>query len=269
MNWNDQLKRARTHYENLRLAESYAILRRFFDRLPFEQQPEHTEFIGIFVRILCELGKNHELEFYLRELERLSRASPSPELKYQLGVVCMDINPPKMEKAKQLFEAILREPGAKVLHPKAKMMLADYFDRVQCDKAMCRSIIHSIDPVVDPDIQRLVDIWRAKVLMDEGRYEPAKDMLHSLLNEISLQQHWYPYFCSQLILANILILENRLDEAFHRIVLVRNLFHGKRLKTLQVQLQRTEKLLEQRKVQKKVQRKPSMERRSSAERKTA
>ena len=65
-----QLEEAKACFYSWRLVEAYNILRRYFDRLPFQPEPEHAEYIGLFVRTLAELGKDYELKFYVTELER-------------------------------------------------------------------------------------------------------------------------------------------------------------------------------------------------------
>ena len=74
------LEEAREHFYAWRMLEAYNIFRRFFDRLPFSPEKEHAEYIGPFVRVLFELGKEFELKFYLAELEKLYQKQKHPHI---------------------------------------------------------------------------------------------------------------------------------------------------------------------------------------------
>ena len=68
-----ELEKAKELFYDGRLLDSYNIFRRFYDRSAFlSQETGHADYIGYFVRILLELGKDFELKFYLSELEKLS-----------------------------------------------------------------------------------------------------------------------------------------------------------------------------------------------------
>ena len=123
------LEKAKVYFYSWRMLEAYNIYRRYFDRLPFAPEKEHAEHIGLFVRILFELGKEFELKFYLSELERHYEKSKAPFIAYTLGVVYSYSGQLKMEAARSLFEGIVKDPNAKSYHPRAKMMLADYYQR--------------------------------------------------------------------------------------------------------------------------------------------
>lgn len=227
-----QLEEAKTLFYSHRLVEAYNILRRFYDRLPFEQRPEHAEYIGMFARVLAELGKENDLRFYLSELERLYDQHRSPALGYQLGFVYTYLRDAKPEAAKRLFEEILKNPEAKQYHVKAKLMLADYYDSVQNDVGTCRQIIDSIKEVDVPELQVLVDIWRAKILKDEGQLAAAEAKLKELLPKIDIQRGWYAYYSAQLVLANLYLKEKRFQDAEGLIAEVRRIFENKRFKSM-------------------------------------
>lgn len=238
-----QLEEAKSLFYSHRLVEAYNILRRFYDRLPFEQRPEHAEYIAMFARILAELGKESDLKFYLAELERLYEKYKSPGLGYQLGFVYTytsrnDVMP---EVAKKLFEDILKNPEAKQYHVKAKLMLADYYDSVKNDIGTCRQIIDSIHEVDSPDLQQLVDIWRGKILRDEGQYAAAEAQLKDVLSRIDASRNWYAYYSAQLLLAYLYFLEKRFQEAEALIAEVRRIFENKRFKSMLAQFAVLEK----------------------------
>src|SRR5947207_172667 len=82
-----QLEQARAYFYSGNLSECYSLLRRYFDRLPFRPEPQHADFVGIFCRVLLELGREFELRFYLTELERLYETNKASYVGYTLGVV--------------------------------------------------------------------------------------------------------------------------------------------------------------------------------------
>lgn len=236
-----QLEEAKSFFVQLRLVEAYNILRRFYDRLPFEQSVEHAEYIGMFARILAELGKENDLRFYLGALEKLYEQCHSPALGYQLGFVYTYLRDPRQEDARRLFEEILKNPQAKQFHVKSKLMLADYYDAVKHDIGTCRQIIDSITEVEDSELAVLVEIWRAKVFKDERHYDLAEEKLKKILGQLLLPKDWYPFFSAQLILASLYITQKRFSEAEGLISEVRKTFETKRFKTLQEQISFLEK----------------------------
>ena len=66
-----ELEKAKEHFHKGKLLEAYNILRRYYDRLPFKPEKAHAIYIGMFMRVLSELGKRNELNFYMLALEKL------------------------------------------------------------------------------------------------------------------------------------------------------------------------------------------------------
>lgn len=235
-----QLEEARELFYSRRLVEAYNILRRFYDRLPFEHREEHAEYIGMFARVLAELGKENDLKFYLSELERLYEKHRSPGLGYQLGFLYRYLPKPRSEEAKRLFEEVLRNPAATQFHVKSKLMLANYYDEKN-DVGTCRQILDSIKEVPDNDTRLLVEIWRAKVLRDEDRLPESEKRLQDLIASLELPRDWYACFSAQLILANLYLRQKKFQEAEVLIVKIRETFENKRFKMMSVQLAGLEK----------------------------
>ena len=52
------------------LLETYTLLKRYFDRLPFHAEQEHSQLISMFVWCLGELGRENDLKFYVGQLEK-------------------------------------------------------------------------------------------------------------------------------------------------------------------------------------------------------
>ena len=241
-----QLEEARALFHLGRLGEAYNILRRYFDRLPFLPEKGHAEYIGIFARILLELGKEYELKFYMGELERHYEKSHDPSIAYPLAVVYAYLSEPKMETAKAVLEEILRNPAAAEYHAKAKMMLADYYERKD-DIAACRRIVDSIDHTPDNTTALLVEVWRGVVLLREGKYEEALSQLRSVTRDLSFETDWYVYFSAELNIAMILIEQGKMDEAKSVITEVKKIFEGRPFKSTQIQISALERQLEEKK----------------------
>ena len=234
------LMEAREHFACWRLLDAYTIFRRFFDRIPFRPEKGHAEFIGMFVRTLCELGKENELSFYQNELERHYRLLETSWMGFTLGVVYYHSTEPRMEMARQLFEKVLADPLAVEFHAKAKMFLANYYDRVKNDVATCRTLIDSISDVSDPALKPLVEIWKAKILRDEKSYPEAEKTYLAVLQGLDSKKDWYPYFCAKVGLAHLYLATLDRDRACDVIHEVKTLFEGRHFKSIQVQLRSLE-----------------------------
>jgi len=237
-----QLEEAKAYFYAWRLVEAYNIFRRFFDRLPFKPEKEHAEYIGMFVRTLVELGKEYELKFYVTELERWHDKVRMPEVAYSLAMTYRFLDPPKWEASHALFESVAKDPSAKSLHGKAKMMLANYYS-VKGDLAACHAIIHSIQ-TEDPSLLALVDIWKAYVARMEGRFEQSRALLETLLETLSPQKDWYAFFSAKVILSLTLLDLKKTAEVRATILEIKNLFAGRHFKSVQHQLKELEEMLQ-------------------------
>ena len=105
------MERGKELFYAWKLPEAYAIFRRFFDRLPFSPEPAHAIYLSFFIRCLLELGKERELEFYLRQIESLYEKWRTPDLAYQLAeVYCLGIQK-NIPKAKKILEGVISDPA--------------------------------------------------------------------------------------------------------------------------------------------------------------
>jgi len=231
-----QLEEARAYFYSWKLTEAYVILRRFFDRMPFRIEKEHAEYISIFVRILGELGKNNELKFYVGELEKIGKRARDPVVTFTLAVVYLNLVEARPEAAKELLESVIADPQGAEFHAKAKIFLANYYDRYRGDIGACRRIIDSIGEVNDPSVRVLVDIWRAKLLRDEQRYDEADRLLGELVGRIDARRDWYAYYTAQIVRAIQYLRQGRVEEAAAIVGEVRRKFEGRAFKSLQIQL---------------------------------
>lgn len=234
-----QLLEAKEHFYSWRLLEAYAIFRRYFDRIPFKPEKEHAEYIAMFVRTLAELGKDRELQFYVPELEKHYARTKDAWIGFTLGVVYYHLSPPQLEAARTLFEAVAADPNARNLHPRARMFLANYFDR-KGDEAACRRCIESIQNVEDPKLKPLVEIWHAVLLAKEGKFAEAEKRYDKLLSQLDPQRDWYAYASAKLGLAVLFLKMKDSDRSAGVVNEVRKLFEGRHFKSIQVQLRALE-----------------------------
>ncbi len=240
---NRQLDEARDHYFSLRLVEAYNILRRYFDRIPFQFDRAHAEYVGMFVRILAELGKTHELKFYVTELERHYEKCQDPALGFALAVVYRSLPDPRAESARKLFEEVIQHPDAGVYQIKSKMMLAHYYDWKNGDTAACRQLIDSIKEPEDPTVRLLWRIWQAKILRDEKKFDEAETLLKAVLDTVTPEADWYAHFSAKVVLAILYLKRDDLENAGRIVNEVRQLFAGRNFKSLRTQMEELEKQL--------------------------
>ncbi len=201
---------------------------------------EHVEYIGMFARCLVELGKEYELKFYLTELEKLHTSIELPEFGFQIGVIYSTGSFTNFSLAKQYFQKVITKSTDKDLRIKATMFLAKIYDS-QGDVAACRKLVDTIESARDANLQSLVYIWKAKVLKDEGKFEPAHKLLDKVLNSVTIENDWYSYFCCQIILASLYLKEKKKDLAIETAQKLRKDFHGKAFKTVKDQMDDLEK----------------------------
>jgi len=230
------LERAKEFFYSWKLHDAYLLLRRFFDRLPFNPQKEHALYLSYFIRCLLELGKERELSFYRNQVEVLAQKWKTPDLFYQLAeIYCL--GPQKnITAAKKLLEKVIVDPSAKVLHTKAKIFLAYCFDLESGDTAACKEIIRDIEEPDERSLKLSLDIWRIKLLRDEGQLEEAEKKIESLIQGLDPQKDWYAYFSAQIILSGILLRENKKEEARDLLLRIRKMVEESPFRTFKNQL---------------------------------
>lgn len=236
MKTQKELEKAKEHFYELRLVECYNILRRYFDRLPFKPEKEHGEYIGIFVRVLSEIGKKNELSFYLSELEKLEPKMFCPFVTYQLAVAYVNAEPPQLKQAVTLLERFLKSQTKGDLAAKAKMTLAYCYDSISKDVAAVKGLIFSINDFEDPSVGFLLETWKAKVFRDEGNFIEAEKTLKNLLNELTPERDWYAYFTAKIIFIGLYRDWEKMDLARQLLVETINLAKEKPLRTIKRQL---------------------------------
>lgn len=240
---HSQLVVARDLFYSWRLVEAYAVLRRYFDRIPFKPEPEHAEYIGIFVRTLAEIGKQDELHFYLAELEKHHLKESSPCIAYQLAIISIHLREPNFKNAISLLTPLLSDPDVN-LQTKAKMALAHcYASSEQTEK--CRPLIDSIHPPSDPPLLHLYWIWQAHVFRYEKQYLLAQQKVLQILEVVTEKEDWYAFFSAKLLEILLALDLHELQKARVTLEHLRAIFHGRNFKTVQIHLKEVEyKILE-------------------------
>ncbi len=201
------LHKAEEAFYSQRLVEAYNLLRRFYDRIPFSVDELHAKYMGMFVRVLLELGKEKQLQFYLGELEKKYALLKNCDLAYQIGVI--HLVKKELKKAYPFFDQVIRHSDSPDLVAKSRMSLMSlYCQEVPSNFVACRSLLDSM-PV--PESQKLADlqkIWHANILRYEGKLEEAENELDLLLSRVSRHQDWYTHFSAQIILAWVYFNQN-------------------------------------------------------------
>ncbi len=229
-----QLDAAREHFFSLRFVEAYHVLRRFFDRLPFQPEPEHAEYMGIFARTLSELGKSSELKFYLPVLENWWELRRDPAMGYALAVLYRSLPEPRPEMVRKTLELVLSGECSKGYRARAKMLLAHYYEWAKGDLITCRAVIETMEEPEDEHTRNLWRIWRAKVLRDQMRFDEAQAELDAVFANVSLEKDWYGFFSANVIQAGILTGKGDRAAALKVVAKVRALFENKNLKTVKI-----------------------------------
>ncbi|NBX75461.1 MAG: hypothetical protein EBQ92_02820 [Proteobacteria bacterium] len=237
------LDKAKDLFFSWKLHEAYAVFRRFFDRLPFSPQPEHALYLSYFVRCLLELGKERELNFYLNQIENLSSKWQTDELYYQLAEVSILGAERNLKSAKELLTKVISNPESSYLHTKAKMLLAYCYDCEGDNVDACRRIIDSIEDSQDRPIQLSLELWRIKILRDEGKLDLAEEKMAKLFKELDPIRDWYAYFSGKVILGGLYILRDDKEQATQLLAETRAIVEKSPFKTLKAQLSALEEKL--------------------------
>jgi tetratricopeptide (TPR) repeat protein len=143
-----------------------------------------------------------------------------------------------------MLEEVISNPAAASFHSKAKMFLANYYDRFRDDVAACRQIIDSIGEEPDPSVRVLVEIWKAKLLRDEQRFAEAEALLATIMQSLDARKDWYAYYTAQIVRAILYLRQGKAEAAAETVDDVRRKFEGRNFKSLQIQLATLEKQLE-------------------------
>lgn len=232
-----ELEKAKEHFQALRLQDAYTLFRRFYDRLPFRHQPEHAEYMGMFIRVLYELGRENELFFYRKELEKLFHQYRSAELGYQLAMTYLTENRSDLIHAKDLLEELIPQAQTEWLSCRIKMALANCYDILDGDVAACTLIIDSLKEPADPYLRDLYWIWKAKNLRDRERLDDAESILQRVLARVNPSYNWYAYFSAKIIQGGIYLQRGDFESLVNLVTEVRGYCEKNPLRTIRRQIE--------------------------------
>lgn len=235
------LTKAKQYFYELRLNECYFILRRYFDRLPFQQEKEHAQYIGMFIRVLTELERTNELAFYLSTLEKLHSQLNDPDVSFQLAMVYVCSDPPQLKAASAILEELLKKGLSKEHEAKTKMILACCHDSLSMNQAAVRGLIFSIPTIENDFLNSLIEIWKAKVFMTEQNFLESEKILNRLLSSLTIEKDWYIFFKTKLILIRLYQDWNKFDLAKRLLNEVTDLIQDKPLRMTKRKLATIEK----------------------------
>jgi hypothetical protein len=238
-----QLELAKSYCYSWRILDAYSIFRRYFDQIPFRAEEEHAEYIGLFVRVLLELGRENELKFYMGHLERWYEQKGTPGLGYQLAYIYMNLKEPRKEAARRIFEKLIADPAAADFHVKANIMLVWYYLEAGVLPTASR-LIDAIGRPEEVSLRHIVYIWRAIIRRHEKRFEEGIALLKTVLEEARPGEDWYTYFSAKIALARIFIEQQAIQPANEILDELRHNIHGKRFKSIQVQLDHLNTLIQ-------------------------
>lgn len=236
-----KLQRAKKYFYSMEFNEAYAILRRYFDRIPFEFEAEHAEYIGIYTRILAETGKTSELSFYIAKLEEIYQKSKDPNVGYSLAAIYRTQSMNHFPRIKELLSSIIKESNPVDIQNKAKMLLAFCYDLFESNTNAAASLIESIVDPSQKELRNLWLIWKAKIAKDRGNYSRAHGMLDELFAQTTIESDWYAFFSAKLVEAGLLLKEERQQEAMVVLEVVRSLIGDRPLKSLRAKVGRLER----------------------------
>ncbi len=243
MNTN-QLENAERLFFSLSLYEAYRILRRFFDKVPFEFTKSHAELSPIFCRTLAELGRGRELEFYFEQIEAQYQESKEALLGYSGAIFYLYLRIPQPS-----FEIYLEDLLGRIDKMSSfshQLYLAFIYcaylrgDLRQClERArLLESELNELRPL-SPERQRVqvtLELWRSKISMAEGNLEEAVQILeHASLAPI-LKNDWRLFFVNQVSLAALYARTHRSRKATAIFRALSHQFDRKGLRIVQTQL---------------------------------
>jgi hypothetical protein len=239
------LEKARALFFSWRLLEAYNIFRRYYDRLPFKPEPEHAQYIGMFIRTMLELGKDFELKFYMGELEKIYARTKSPEIGFQLATVYILNKEPNLKTAKRLLNEVITEPSCLSYCHKARIALAYCYDELDDDRASVRRLIDSITGPMEPELERIVETWRAKVLQANGQPVEAEKKLLSLLCATPPEVDWFAHFVAKHMLGLNYLIQNRLGDAKKVLKELRESFGERSFKSVNANITRLQEMIQE------------------------
>ncbi len=182
----EKLAEAQEYFRRYQFRQAYHIYRQSFSTLPFQLSDAHLEHVSHYARTLLELDRVDELKFYLPILEQHFEKAQNPQIAYALGYVHAFTG--SKVRGQRLFEYARDKAGEDPdMRIKAVMMLA-WLSPVSDTVAL----IHSLNfEARDPQLAKLLEIWRCIALRHQGRTGESIQRLSTLVSSTDSQKEWY------------------------------------------------------------------------------
>ena len=234
-----QLEEASRLFYVLSLYEAYHFFRRFFDRIPFCFEEEHADYSAMFCRVLLELGKARELEFYINELEPRYAKGKNPLIGHSLSMFYLhQRGGMKMQKTYSLLTELRSVfPSSSDLGVKncLSLVCCDYAKR---EVSRCVDVMDSIPKVLDPKLNVGIVIWKAKILCAKNNFEGSGFLLEELFSNSLVQEDWYLFLSVSVTLLAVYVRTQKIMVAKQVFVELEKYFEHKMFKVIQRQLGR-------------------------------
>lgn len=230
----EKLAEAQEYFRCYQFRLAYNVYRQAFSAMPFQISQAHLEHISYYARVLLELDRLEELRFYLPILEQHYEKGAGPYVGYALGYIHSFLG--SRARGQKLFEEARDKAGEDTdLRIKAIMMLAFLLpnsDTVQ--------LIYSIqDEAKDPQLAKLLYIWRAIALRHQSRSRESAERLASLI-ETTEDGEWYVLVTAKDALIRALLQLSDFDEARTEIEALGNGAEWGKFRTVKMHLERLE-----------------------------
>lgn len=239
MNSHQTLKLAcaRKLYHELNLEGACNEYRSVFSSLSIEESCDLVEDFSLFIRCLYELDHRDELKIYQEQLKSIPEKNRNPNLGYQIALSYLTQESHSVAQAIQYFESLLFQTRDPNLLARIKMGLATCYDMQSGDWKVCDSIINSIDSSgIDPYLDDLTRIWKAKILRDSGQLSEAEHLIGKILAKIKSHFHWHAYLSAKVILGGIYLKQEKFNQLLEVIKEVRAYCDQYPLSTIQRQI---------------------------------
>ncbi|NBT59985.1 hypothetical protein EBT16_14515 [bacterium] len=120
------------------------------------------------------------------------------------------------------------------------MLLAYCYDCEGDNVNACRRIIDSIQESSDRPTALNLELWRIKILRDEGNLVLARQKIENFIKEIDVVRDWYAFFSAKIILGGLMALQGEKEEANHLLQETMEIADKSPFKTIKAQLKALE-----------------------------
>lgn len=213
MTRDDRVRLAAERCYRVEWVHSFPYMERFFERLPLAVTNAHIQYAGMFARLMCELGRERELIFYQKCMERIFESKSSPEAGYLLCVFSSyldDIYEQRLAYLSSILDAILRDSRALEYHFRSRILLANCSFKAK-EIGLLKALIERTGEPSAPSDRLCLLIWKAIVLRIDHRLDDSNELLVSISRKAE-GQNWYAHFYANLNYAMNLRDQGRFSE---------------------------------------------------------